>query len=347
MPITRSYTDNFAIVDYSQELAIVPNSWTLLSDVGLFTEESLSTHTVTFEEQNKTLGLIADQYRGAKPTANKDDIRKIHAYNTAHFPYVDAIKPQDIQGKRAYGSATVAETEAAVLARKMERIRRNYDVTMEVSRFSTLCTGNAYSPSGIVTGNFFTATGTTQTVVDFVLGTAGTDIVGKCEAVVAAMQDNANTGDVITGVVAYCSPEWFAKFISHAKVQQAFTYYTATEGQLINRNRAGSNGPANISGLYREFSFGGIRFVEVRTVLAGQRLIPAQDVVFVPVGTTDTFVTYFSPANKMDYVNTMAEKTYMWTYRDPKGEGIEIEAEANWLNVLRRPSLVIRGTTSN
>lgn len=347
MPILRSYGNAFELQDYTQEIAIIPTSWTLLNDVGLFSEEMLSTHTVTFEEQGKTLGLITDQVRGAKPLAGKDDIRKIHSYNIPHFPYADAIKPQDVQSKRAYGSATMAETEAAVLARKMERIRRNYDVTMEVSRFATLTTGNAYGPSGTITGNFFTQTGVTQTVVDFVLGTAGTDVVGKCEAVIAAMQDNANTGDVITGVVAYCSPTFFAKLIAHAKCQQAFQYYTATEGQLIQRNRAGSNGPNNISGLYREFSFAGIRFIEVRTVLAGQTLIPAQDVVFVPTGTTDTFVSYFSPANKMDFVNTMAERTYMWTYRSPKGESVDIEAESNWLNVLRRPALVVRGTTSN
>jgi hypothetical protein len=347
MTITRSYGNAFEIVDYTQELAIVPASWTLLGDVGLFSEEMLSTHTVTFEEQNKTLGLITDQYRGAKPLANKDDLRKIHSYNIPHFPDVDAVKPQDVQNKRAYGSATIAETEAAVIARKMERIRRNYDVTLEVSRFATLTTGNLYSPSGTISGNFFTQTGVTQTVVDWVFGTAGTDIVAKAEAVVAAMQDNANTGDVITGVIAYCSPTFFAKLISHAKVQTAYQYYTATEGQLIQRNRAGSNGPANISGLYREFSFGGIRFVEVRTVLAGQALIPAGDAVFVPTGTTDTFVTYYGPANKMDFVNTMAERTYMWAYRDPKGEGIELEAESNWLNVLRRPSLVVRGFSSN
>lgn len=347
MPIVRSYGNAFELQDYTMELAIVPNSWSLLADVGLFSEESLSTHTVTFEEQNQTLGLIPDQFRGAKPVANKDDTRKIHAYNVSHFPMTDAIRPQDVQSKRAFGSATLAETEAAVLARKMERIRRNYDVTMEVSRFHALTTGGIYGPNSTNTGNFFTATGVTQTSVDFVLGTAGTDIVAKCEAVIAAMQDNANTGDVITGVVAYASPEFFAKFIAHAKCQTAYQYYTATEGQLIQRNRAGSAGPNNISGLYREFSFGGIRFIEVRTVLAGQRLVPVGECVFVPTGTTDTFVTYFSPANKMDYVNTLAEKAYLWTYRSPKGESIDIEAESNWINVLRRPALVVKGTTSN
>jgi len=341
MPIIRSYANAFEVVDYTQELAIIPNSFTLLNDVGLFSEEFLSTPTVTFEETNSTLGLITDQFRGAKPSANKDDIRKIHSYSIPHFPMTDLVLPQDIQSKKAYGSASVAETEAAVLARKMERIRRNYDITMEVSRFATLTTGNAYAPNGTISGNFFTQTGITQTVVDFVLATATTDIIGKCETVLAAMQDNANTGDVISGVVAYCSPEFFSKLISHAKVQDAYRYYSATSGQEILRNRAGGGG-----GLYREFSMGNIRFVENRGILAGTRMIPANEAVFVPVGTMDSFVTYFSPANKLDFVNTMAERAYMFTFRSPKGESIEIDCESNWLNTLRRPALVIKGTTT-
>lgn len=342
MATTRSYTNAFEVVDYTQELQIVPNSWTLLNDSGLFSEEFLTGNTVTFEESAKTLGLIGDQFRGAKPQANKDDNRKIRSYPIAHFPIVDAVKPEDIQGKRAYGSTDAAETEAAVIARKMERIRKNMDITMEVGRFSTLTTGNLYAPNGTISGNLFTDFGITQTSVDFVLGTAGTDIVAKTEQVIASMQDNANTGDVITGIIAYCSPEWFTKFISHAKIVDAYKYFSATEGQMIQRNRAGGN-----NGLYREFTYAGVRFVEVRTVLAGQRLIPVGEVVFVPTGTSDTFVSYFGPANRMDFVNTIAERGYMWTYRDPKGQGIDIDGEFNVTHMIRRPALVVKGTTSN
>ena len=342
MPITRSYANNFDVIDYTQELQIIPNSWTLLNDSGLFSEEFLTTHTVTFEEQNKTLALIGDQFRGAKPQANQDDVRKIRSYPIAHFPIVDQILPTDIQGKRAYGTPDQAETEAVVIARKMERIRRNMDITMEVGRFSTLATGNLYAPNGTISGNLFTDFGVTQTSVDFVLGTGTTDIMGKVESVIAAMQDNANTGDVITGVIAYCSPEWFAKFIAHAKIQTAYQYYTATEGQQIQRNRAGGT-----NGLYREFQYGGIRFIEVRTVLAGQRLVPAGDVIFVPTGTTDTFVSYFGPANRLDFVNTIAERAYLWLYREPKGTHIDLDGEFDVTHLVKRPQLVVRGFSSN
>lgn len=342
MPLIRSYGNAFEVQDYTQELQLVPNSWTLLNDSNLFSEEFLSTNTVTFEEQSQTLGLITDQYRGAKPQANKDDNRKIRTYPVAHWPIVDAVKPEDIQGRRAYGSNDMAETEAAVLTRKMERIRRNMDITLEVGRFSTLTTLNLYAPNGTVVGNFATDFGITQKSVDFVFGTATTDIVAKVEEVIAHMQDNANTGDVITSVIAYCSPEWFAKLIGHAKIQAAYNFFSATEGQMIQRNRAGGN-----NGLYREFTHAGIRFIEVRTVLAGQRLIPAGEVVFVPQGTSDTFVSYFGPMNHMDFVNTVAERAYMMTYRDPKGYGIDITGEFNVSHVIRRPALVVKGTSSS
>lgn len=344
MPIVRSYANAFEMVDYTQELAIVPNSWTLMGDVGLFQHEPLATHTVTFEERSRTLALLGDVPRGSKPMANKDEIRKIHSYNIPHFAYVDEVLPQDVQGKRAFGSPSAAETKDAVIARKIERMQKNYSILKEVARFRTLNTGDVYAPNGTVTGNFYTDFGITRTEIDFALNNVGTDVIAKCEAVIADMQDKANSGDVITGVVGYVSPEFFAALISHAKVVAAYQYYTATDAQSILRNRAG-NSAGQAGGLYREFSYGGIRFIEVRTSLAGTRLVTIKDAIFVPMGTQDSFVTYFGPANKFGYENTIAEEGYLWTFTDPKGEKIDIDSETNFINVLRRPQLVIRGYT--
>lgn len=341
MAIIRSYGNAFEIVDYSMELSLIPLAPTLLNDAGLFAEEMLSTHTVTFEEIASSIGLIGDTFRGSKPQANNDDNRKIRSYPLAHFAVTDSILPQDIQGKRAYGSQDMAETEAAVMARKMERVRRAFDQTLEAARFSTLTSGNIYAPGGTLSGNFFTDFGVTQTSVNFALGTTTTDVVSKVETVISSMQDNANTGDIISGVIGYCSPEFFAAFIGHAKIQAAYQYFSATEGQMIQRNRAGGN-----NGLYREFTYAGVRLVEVRQSIGGVRLIPANEAVFVPVGTNDAFVTYFGPCSKLDFSNTIAERTYMFSYRDPKGEKIELDASSDFINVLRKPKLVVKGTVA-
>ena len=179
MPITRSYANAFEVQDYTSELSIIPNSWTLLNDAGLFSDVPLSTYTATFEEVNKTFGLVGDQFRGAKPQANSDSTRKIRSYNVPFFPQTDALKVEDIQGKRAYGTQDAAETTGAVLARKMERINKNFDVTLEVARFKTLTSLDLYAPNGTMAGNFATDFNVVQTVVDFDLTNAAADVIGK------------------------------------------------------------------------------------------------------------------------------------------------------------------------
>ncbi len=71
-------------------------------------------------------------------------------------------------------------------------------------------------------------------------------------------------------------------------------------------------------------------------------LIPADEAYFLPLGTADSFKTYFSPANKFDLANTLGEQAYIFEYADGKGSKIEIESESNLINILRRPAIVVR-----
>ena len=337
----RSLTNNFEVIDSTRELAVLPQTWQLLGSSGLFRDEPLTQNTVAFEEINGSLSVVKDQVRGGKVQTATNDVRKLHTYATTYHPLVDALYPQDISGKAAYGDLNAADTEAAALLRKMTKIKKSFAVTKEIARFSTLTTGNVWSPNGTISGNFYTDFGVSRNEVDFVFGTAGTDIIAKCEAVIAGFQAAASDGTVINSVTAYCSPVFFAKLIAHAKVQTAYTYYSATEGQSIQRNRAGG------MGLYRRFSFANINFIEVPTVLAGTSLIPTGEAYFVAETDEDAFVTYYSPANRFGLVNTVAMQEYLWQFRDPRGTEITIEAESSFLNVLRRPLFVARGHTSN
>lgn len=340
MPITRSYGDAFQVVDYTKELSLVPTQWSLLNDSNLFSSEFATTHTVTFEEQNQGILTITDQFRGAKPRAGKDDVRKIHTYPIAHFPVVDALRPEDLVGVRAYGNTDSADTAAAATARKIAKISRGMDDILELARFRTLSTLQVYAPNGTIAGNFATDFGITQKSVNFALGTAGTDVVAKVEEVIAHMQDNAQ-GAKMTGVIGYCSSAFFSAFIAHPKIQAAYQYFSATEGQMIQRNRAGGN-----MSMYRTFTHAGVTLIEVRGSLLNTPLLNANEAVFVPVGTEDVFVTYFGPANKMNLVNTIAEPRYLWTYTQLKEEGIDIEAETNFINVIRQPALVVKATNT-
>jgi hypothetical protein len=336
----RSFTNNFEVVDSTRELNTLPQTWTLLGDSGLFKDEFLSQNVVTFQETKGSIAIVKDQVRGTKPQTTSNDVRKIHSYSLTHHPLMDALYPDDIAGKSAYGDLSQADTEAQALLRKMTKIRKSFDVTKEIARFQTITTGAAYAPNGTVVANYYTDFGFTRNEVDFVWATTTTDIVAKCEAVIRGFQDSATDGVIINSVTAYCSPAFFGKLINHSRVQAAYTYYSATEGQSILRNRAGG------MGLYRRFTFANINFVEVPTVLAGQALIPAGDAYFVAESDDDSFVTVYGPANRFGLVNTIAQPMYLWQFRDPRGTEITLESEVNMLSLLKRPNFVARGFSS-
>ena len=335
---TRSFTDAFTMVDYTEELLLIPNQWGLINELGIFQSESVAQHSVTVEAIEGTLGLIRDQVRGARNNANKDDTRKLYSFAVPHFPLDDAILPEDIQGRRMYGSPDAAETEAAVIARKLARIRQNHAVTMEAARAQAITQGTIYAPNGTVAGNYYTTFGITRKEIDFVFGTSTTDILAKGEEGMAHIQDNIRDGSVVNEVVVLCSPGFFGRLIAHPQVKEAYKYYTSTQEPL--RNRLGS-------GLYRRFVFGGVTYIEYRGSYNGVALIPDNEAFMLPMGTSDTFVSYFSPANKFEYVNTLGEEVYVWTFRDPKGSKIEIESEHNALHLLRRPQTVVRCFSAN
>lgn len=338
MPQIRSFDKPFEIVDYTEELVSIPNQWGLIGQLGIFSSEGVSQHTITVESSAQTLTLVADQVRGARSNMNQDDNRALRAFSIPHFPMDDAVKPQDIQGKRAYGSPDAAETEAAVIARKLLRIRRSHAATLEAARAYALTTGGIYAPNGTVVGNFYTDFGITRKEIDFVLGTSTTELTAKFEEGIAHIQDNALTGDTITEVVAICSPAFFAKLIAHASVKEAYKYYASTQELL--RKRLGT-------GLERVFEHGGITFIEYRGSYNGTALIPSGDAYLMPRGNADSFKTYFSPANKFSHVNTIGMEAYAFTYRNQTDSEITIETETNMLNMLRRPQLVVRLFSSN
>lgn len=334
----RAFDKPFELVDYTEELVSIPNTWGLINELGIFGKESVSQHSITVESRAGTLGLITDKVRGERNNVSKDDTRVLRAFSIPHFPLDDYVTPQDVQGKRAYGSPDAAETKDAVIARKLARIRMNHAVTMEAARAYALTNGAVYAPNGTVVANYYTDFGVTRKEIDFVLGTTTTNLLAKSEEGIAHIQDNILTGEVVSDIVVLCSPVFFGKLIDHATVKEAYKYYTSTQEPL--RNRLGS-------GLYRRFVHGSVTYIEYRGSYNGSALIPSGDAYMMPNGTSDMFISYFSPANKFSHVNTLGEEAYAFTYNDPKDEGILIQTESNHLHLLRRPQAVVRLHSSN
>src|SRR5574344_1937676 len=100
--LTRPFANTFQVQDWTEELAMIPNVRTPLSDLGIFRPESISTTTVSFEQTFGTLGLIGDVVRGGNVLANQDETRKIHTYQVPYHKVIDYITQADVQSQRAY-----------------------------------------------------------------------------------------------------------------------------------------------------------------------------------------------------------------------------------------------------
>lgn len=348
MAITRDFLNGgqFNVTDWTQEINVIPNQWGTIGQLGIFAEEGVAEHVVQFEEIIKDGNIIVDRVRGDRSTQNRDYTRKIHSFLVPHFPLEDAIYPKDIQGRRAYGSATEAETFDAVRMRKMERIRQNHAWTLEFARAQAITAGTVYAPNGTIgTQDWYQEfTGAARpAAIDFLLGTSTTEVLAKIEQAIAQIQDNSGSVS-ITGVIALCSPEFFGKLIQHASIKQAYQYYSSTQEPLRQRL---SMGVANSAvAMHREFFHGSVRFIEMRDTYNGQRLIPANNAYFLPTG-TEFFKTYFSPADRFQFVNTLGEQVYMFETPAPNGTAYAIETESNFVNALLKPLLVVAATTSN
>ena len=181
--------------------------------------------------------------------------------------------------------------------------------------------------------------GLEQISVDFVFGTAGTNVQGKVRTVLRAIEDNLK-GETMTTAHALVSSEFFDKLISHPKTEDAYKFFSATGGQPLRED------------MRRAFPFAGILFEEYNgsvTLSNGtsERLIPTGEGIAFPMGTFDTFTTYGGPANLLETANTIGLPLYARQMMDAKGRWIDLMTEASILPVNKRPRLAIRLHSGN
>ena len=243
-----------------------------------------------------------------------------------------------IQGVRGFGMSDAADPLATVMERKLTRMRVKHAQTREYMEINAL-KGIVKDGAGTTLYNYFTEFGLAQQSVDFVLGTAGTQVQAKIREVLRKIETELK-GETMTGVLALVSPEFFDKLIGHAKVEDAYKYFSSTGAQPLREDTR------------RRFPFAGIVFEEYNATVtlstgSTETLVPAGEGIAFPMGTLDTFVTYGAPANLIETVNTLGLPTYARQLARPDGSAIEVKTEASVLPINKRPRLAVKITSSN
>ncbi|GHS99291.1 minor capsid protein E [Alphaproteobacteria bacterium] len=321
----------FNMIALTDAINILPNTYGRAESLGIFTKKSTRFRHIAIEEKNGVLNLLPTQIPGSPASVGVRGKRTVRTFTIPHIPHEDVVLPEEVQGIRAFGSENEVAALADVLTDHLQAMRNKHAITLEHLRMGAL-KGKILDADGSPLFDLFSEFGITEKSVNFALSTATTDVKAKCLEVVRHIEDNLR-GEYMTEIRALVSSEFFDALTSHAKVKEAYEHWQ--EGAALrNDMRSG-------------FTFAGITFEEYRGQATDpdgnvRRFIAANQGHAFPIGTLETFVTYFAPADFNETVNTLGKPLY--AKQEPRrfDRGTDLHTQSNPLPMCLRPGVLVK-----
>ena len=324
--------DAFKTISLTNSLNKLPFKPSRIGRMGLFTPQGVRNTVIVLEERSGTLTLLPTKTRGGPPTLHSSGARTARSFAIPHIPLDDHVMAEAIQDMRAFGSENAEAVIATVVNDHLQEMRDDHEVTLEHLRVGALKGVILDSDGTTVIFNLFTEFGITETTVDFLLGTAGTDIREKILEVARAIETALGAG-VYDHIHCFCGKDFFDALIKHADVASAYDRFK--DGAFFREDpRAG-------------FPFAGAIFEEYRGSISGTAFIPDGVARFFPVGVPRLYKTYFAPADFMETVNTLGRPLYAKQEKMDLNRGVRLHTQQNPLPMCHIPGVLVKGTTSN
>jgi hypothetical protein len=314
---------------------LLPNMYGRTEELKLFPQKSVHTRSIAVEERNGVLSLLPTQNPGAPSTYGSSDKRKLRSFTIPHIPHDDVVLPEEVQGIRAFGSETELQAMANVITDHLQSMRNRHAITLEHLRMGAL-KGIVLDADGSALVNLYDEFGITPKVVSFALGTTTTDVKKKCLEVLRHIEDNLR-GEYMTSVRCLVSPEFFDALTSHKNVKEAYDRW--------------QDGAAFRDDMRSGFTFGGITFEEYRGQAtdptgAVRKFIAEGEGHCFPIGTSESFVTYFAPADFNETVNTLGLPIYAKQCPRKFDRGTDLHTQSNPLPMCLRPGILVKVSAS-
>lgn len=303
---------------------------TLLRDLGIFSVDGVPTTSVVIEKDNDLLTLVPVSPRGTVGETRKDPKRKGFSLIIPHLQQNDALYAESVQGVRAFGTTDQLATVEAERDKKLVRMARDLDYTLEHHRMGAIH-GRVLDADGVtVLVDLFTVFGIAEpTEIDFDLDNAtpaSGAVVKKCNEVIYKMED-ALGGLPYTGIHALCGNNFWDDLTTHPEVRETFMFQQQA-------------GELRRSWVRDTFHYAGIDFQRYRGTSAVG--VNTDKCRFFPKGVPDLFITRFAPADYWDAVNTVGLPRYASAEPMKHKKGVELEAQSNPLNICTRPGVLLR-----
>ncbi len=297
-----------------------------IGESGIFEEDGVPNLSALIEEIGDTVGLVGVKPRNSSGQVVELDKAKLHTLSIPHLPERASVMADSVLGVREFGTADANKTVEGERDKKLAKMRRQIDYTIEYHRLIALRGG--YVDVNGNTQNAFTLFGSTQQTIDFALNSSGTKVRSKCLSVQTTMEDQLG-GTPYTGINVWCGATFWDNLITHPAVEATYL-----NSQMASALR---------SGLLNTLDFGDLRFSRYRGSSAVS--IAAKEAYAYPTGVPGMFITRFAPAPYIETVNTKGLPYYAKGELMKFGIGMDMQAQSNPLNICLRPSAVIKLTT--
>ena len=280
--------DGFSSAELTDAINVIPNTYGRCAELNIFPDKGVATTTIQAEYKNGVVNLLQTAKRGSSGTVGQNGKRSVRSFEIPHIPHDDSIKAADIQNIRAFGSETELSGVQDAVNEKLSDMHAKHIITREHLRMGAL-KGEILDADGSTIYNLFTEFNETEKVVDFDFA-ASDAAQTKTLEVVRHIEDNLK-GDVMAGVRAFCSPEFFDNLISEEAVKRFWDNWQGHSNALGLDPRKGF--PYN--GVTYEEYRGSATYLNEDGTTTTRKFIPAGEARFYPEGTQSTFRTYNAP----------------------------------------------------
>lgn len=327
--------DAFSVQSLTKAINETPYQPMLIGELGLFSEEGVSTTSVSIEKKGTTLSLVPSRVRGAPGEPSSNDKRTLIPINTVHLPQRGAVIADEVQNVRAFGSESELETVQTLVNNKLAKMRRNLDVTIEWQRIGAIKGQVLDADGSSVLLDLLTTFGVSQQTHDLLLDNDATKV--KIKIVEAQRKAEIALGGLMhRGYIALCGIGFFDALVGHPAVEKAYDRWL--DGAFLREVQRSQNSGAP------GFNFCGVSWHEYKGAVSGQTFVGANDAYLIPMGVPDLFVTHYAPADYMETVNTNGLPYYAKQEMMRMNKGVELEAQSNPISICTRPNAIVKLT---
>jgi hypothetical protein len=321
--------DGFTTASLTNAINVLAKRPGMITRMNLFQPKGIMEKTAYIERRGHTYTLLTSSPWGAPGTVGSDPSRKIYPVSVPHIRHNDQVLAADLIGIRSFGTDSMVDTVGKIVLEKLQSMRWRHELTHEF-HYAGALQGKVYDgATATLLADLWTILGLTQTSVDFVFGTATTDIKGKIDTGRNTI-DDAMGGIGYTRLVCLCGGAFYNSFTNHAIVKAAFDRWQ--DGAFL-RDDLGERG----------FEYNGVTFYRYRSKIGSTYFLPNAEAVMFPVGVPELFVMASAPATWEETVGLPGRLLNAKQYRlDERGTGQGLETQSNSIPMCSIPECLIR-----